>query len=156
VGKRVYWPGSGLEIVEFDLLEIGDDVVFGSRSVIITSSSSVSKKVTFENGCMIADRCVVLPGVTVRKGAVLGSGSLAPEDFELPVGSVWVGSQNGAAVNVAPTDKTYLTKDTVTPFGQAFYQGNANYTVIPLWGIVMYNTIWQAFCTWYAPFRCLM
>ena len=58
----MYWPGSGLEIVEFDLLTVGDDVVFGSRSVVITSSTTCSKKITFEAGCMIADRCVVLPG----------------------------------------------------------------------------------------------
>lgn len=58
----MYWPGSGLEIVEFDLLTVGDDVVFGSRSVVITSSTTCSKRVTFEAGCMIADRCVVLPG----------------------------------------------------------------------------------------------
>jgi hypothetical protein len=48
--------------VEFDLLEVGDDVVFGSRSVVITSSTVASKRVVFEAGCMIADRCVVLPG----------------------------------------------------------------------------------------------
>lgn len=87
-------------------------------------------------------------GVTVCKGAVLGSGSLAPEDFTLPVGSVWVGAQDGCAVNVAPADPTYSTKDTVTPFGRAFYQGKAQYSVVPLWGIVTYNTMWQAFCTW--------
>mmetsp|Transcript_37274 Transcript_37274/g.99245 ORF Transcript_37274/g.99245 Transcript_37274/m.99245 type:complete len:111 (-) Transcript_37274:216-548(-) len=30
VGKRIYWPGSGIEgLVEYDLLEVGDDVVFG-------------------------------------------------------------------------------------------------------------------------------
>ncbi len=56
MGKRVYWPGSGLEIVEFDLLTIGDDVVFGSRSVVITSSTEESKPVVFEAGSMIADR----------------------------------------------------------------------------------------------------
>ena len=35
-------------------------------------------------------RCVVLPGVVLRRGSVLGSGSLAPEDFDMSVGSVWV------------------------------------------------------------------
>ena len=34
----------------------------------------------------MADRCVVLPGVTLGKGSVLGSGSLAPEDFVAAVG----------------------------------------------------------------------
>jgi hypothetical protein len=79
IGKYVYWPGSGLEIVEFDLLEIGDNVTFGSRSIVMTSSAEGSKKVTFESGTMIADRCVVLPGVILRRGSVLGSGSLARE-----------------------------------------------------------------------------
>lgn len=79
VGKYVYWPGSGLEIVEFDLLEIGDNVTFGSRSIVMTSSAEGSKKVTFESDTMIADRCVVLPGVILRRGSVLGSGSLARE-----------------------------------------------------------------------------
>jgi hypothetical protein len=42
--------------VEYDLLEIGDDVVFGSRSVVITSTTKASKKVVFEAGSMVADR----------------------------------------------------------------------------------------------------
>ena len=56
VGKRVYWPGSGLDIVEYDLLEVGDDVVFGSRSVVLTSSAVRSAPVKFESGSMVADR----------------------------------------------------------------------------------------------------
>ena len=68
VGKRVYWPGSGLEIVEYDLLEVGNDVVFGSRSVVLTSSAERSAPVIFEDGSMIADRCVILPGLHLKKG----------------------------------------------------------------------------------------
>lgn len=148
IGKHIYWPGSGLEIVEFDLLEVQDDVVFGSRSVVITSSTVCSKRVVLEAGTMVADRCVILPGVVLRRGAVLGSGSLAAEDMDLPVGSVWVGSQGGCALNVAPADPTYAAKDTLTPFGKAFYQKKATFTVIPLWVIVLYNVLWQALCTW--------
>lgn len=149
VGKNVYWPGSGLDIVEYDLLEVGNDVVFGSRSIVLTSTKIRSAKVIFEDGSMIADRCVILPGVIVRRAAVLGSGSLAHEDMDVPVGSVWVGSTQGSAVNVAPADYSYATRDTTTPFGRAFYQGKAAYKVIPLWAIVLYNTAWQAVCTCY-------
>ncbi|RYG69938.1 hypothetical protein EON64_01440 [archaeon] len=149
IGKRVYWPGSGLELVEFDLLEVGNDVVFGSRSVIITSSTTCSKKVVFEDGAMVADRCVILPGARVKRGAVLGSGALAAEDMVVPVGSIWVGSQNGKALNVAPPDQTYNSCSTLSPFGKAFYKHQASYSVIPLWMIVFYNTTWQAFCTCY-------
>ena len=61
---------------------------------------------------------------------------------------MWVGSQEGCAVMVAPQDLSYATRDTVTPFGRAFYLGQAPYTVIPLWGIFLYNRARQAFCTW--------
>jgi hypothetical protein len=65
------------------------------------------------------------------------------------MGSVWVGSTGGCAVNVAPADPSYKNKDTITPFGRAFYQGLAPYTVIPIWGIVLYSYTWQAVCTVY-------
>jgi acetyltransferase-like isoleucine patch superfamily enzyme len=147
IGKRIYWPGSGLDLVEYDLLEVGDDVVFGSRSVILTSTASRSARVVLEAGSMVADRCVILPGVILGRGAVLGSGSLAGEDMKIPVGSVWVGSRAGAAINVAPADMSYNVKDTISPFGRAFYNGEASYLVIPLWAIVIYNTVWQGICT---------
>ena len=77
VGKYVYWPGSGLEIVEYDLLDVGDCVTFGSRSVVMTSTAKRSDNITFESGSMIADRCVVLPGTKMCQGSILGSGGLA-------------------------------------------------------------------------------
>ena len=55
-GKRVYWPGSGVDIIQFDLFEVGDDVVFGSRSVVLTSSNERCAKVVIESGVMVADR----------------------------------------------------------------------------------------------------
>ena len=146
VGKRVYWPGSGIHIVEYDLLEVGDDVVFGSRSTFKTCSGNKSDRIVLEDGCMIADRCIILPGVTVGRCAVLGSGSLAREDMKFPVGSVWVGSRHGEAVMVKPEDLSVSTKSTLTPFGKAFYNHDAPYYVIPLWLVVFYNFFWRAFC----------
>jgi hypothetical protein len=58
-----------------------------------------------------------------------------------------VGSTNGSAVMVSPSDLSYNVKNTVTPFGRAFYQGKAAYKVMPIWVIAFYNTLWQAFCT---------
>jgi acetyltransferase-like isoleucine patch superfamily enzyme len=149
IGKRVYWPGSGLDIVEYDLLSVGDDVVFGSRSVVMTSTAESSSRIVFEAGCMVADRCVVLPGVRLRRGCVLGSGSLAPEGFEGPMGSMWVGSKGGSTVLVAPEDETYTAKDTQSPFGNAFYGDKAKYFVIPLWMVVPYNFVWHGVCVCY-------
>jgi hypothetical protein len=66
-----------------------------------------------------------------------------------PVGSIWVGSRDGSAIQVSPEDLTYEIKDTTTPFGRAFYEGKASYTVIPLWGVVFINMFWSAVCTCY-------
>lgn len=37
IGQRVYWPGTGLGGLSglFDLLEVGNDVTFGSRSIVM-------------------------------------------------------------------------------------------------------------------------
>lgn len=80
---------------------------------------------------------------------MLGAGSLVAEDFTVPAGSVWVGSQEGSAVMVAPEDRTQATWDTTTSFGRAFYQGKAPYTVIPLWAVAICGALWRSFCTWY-------
>ena len=50
VGKRVYWPGSGLYCLDPELLEIGDDVVFGSRAEIFTTDGIGSAKIVVKDG----------------------------------------------------------------------------------------------------------
>ena len=149
VGKRVYWPGTGIDIVEFDLLEVGDDVIFGSRSVFLASTTSRASPIILEDGCMVADRCVVLPGSTMKRACMLGSGGLAREDFTGGVGSMWVGSRGGTATVVQPENESYNLRDVKSPFGKAFYEGEANYYVFSLCFIVMYNTLWQAVCVCY-------
>lgn len=52
VGKRVYWPGSGLYCLDPEMLEIGDDVVFGSRSEFITSDQFGTGKIRMKDGGM--------------------------------------------------------------------------------------------------------
>ncbi len=50
IGKRIYWPGSGIHCDDPELLEIGDDVVFGSRSEILTNDRLGAKKVVVSSG----------------------------------------------------------------------------------------------------------
>jgi hypothetical protein len=50
VGRRVYWPGSGIYCLDPELLEIGDDVVFGSRSELFTTDRVGSNKIVVEDG----------------------------------------------------------------------------------------------------------
>jgi acetyltransferase-like isoleucine patch superfamily enzyme len=101
VGKRVYWPGTGPSITDFDLVEVGDDVVFGSRSHITTSDSLGSGLVKIGNRAMIADHVVLSPGTTVGDSTVLGSGAYIPRNQECAPGSVWVGNRNGSAVSLS-------------------------------------------------------
>jgi acetyltransferase-like isoleucine patch superfamily enzyme len=92
IGKRVYWPGSSLVCDEPELLEIGNDVVFGSRSELFTSDTLGSAKIRIGNGAMIADRCVLLPGTTVGHKAVMGSGALSKRNGVYENGSTWMGN----------------------------------------------------------------
>lgn len=52
VGKRVYWPGSGIHCPDPELLDIGDDVVFGSRSELFTSDRMGSARISIGAGGM--------------------------------------------------------------------------------------------------------
>ncbi|KAJ7509101.1 AMP-dependent synthetase and ligase [Mycena galericulata] len=116
VGRRVYWPGSGVFPADPELLEIGDDVVFGSRSEIFTSDRLGTAKVVIGDGAMIADRVVLLPGARIGKMTVMGSGALALRDTEYKDGSMWLGQdclEDGTTKD--------LTRPTITPFGRAFY-----------------------------------
>ncbi|KAJ4294227.1 hypothetical protein N0V90_007917 [Kalmusia sp. IMI 367209] len=98
VGKRVYWPGTGPTIQDFPLLDIGNDVVFGSRSHLITSDGNGSDYIRIKQGAMVADRAVLLPGVELGEKIVLGSGALTRRNTHYPAESTWVGSKKGDAV----------------------------------------------------------
>jgi acetyltransferase-like isoleucine patch superfamily enzyme len=93
IGKRVYWPGSGVYCPDPELLEIGDDVVFGSRSELFTTDAIGSGKIIVGAGAMIADRCVLLPGVTVGRNTVMGSGCLTKRGAHYADNSTWIGSR---------------------------------------------------------------
>ncbi|KAI8337869.1 hypothetical protein BC941DRAFT_352090 [Chlamydoabsidia padenii] len=151
IGKRVYWPGSGIRVVEYDLLNIGNDVVFGSRTHVLCSDAVESAPVTVGDGAMVADRCVLLPGSSIGRKAVLGSGGLLKKHFKISPGSTWVGSRGGNAYKFSDGDDDNNEKnqqqenDTVTPFGRAFYENKATYFVAPLLLLVPYNFFMQVF-----------
>ena len=152
IGKRVFWPGrqpvfSG----EFDLLEVGDDVVFGSRTSILFSTVASCEKVVLCAGSNISDNCIVLPGSIVGKNAVLGSNSVCPAGWYLPEGSVWFGASKSkpsclewgiephntkgwiAAENIN-NGRIQMKGDATTlrPFGKALYLRQATYFVWPI------------------------
>ncbi|TBU29893.1 acetyl-CoA synthetase-like protein [Dichomitus squalens] len=143
IGKRVYWPGSGVYCPDPELLEVGDDVVFGSRSEAFTTDAHGSGKIIVKSGAMIADRVVLLPGVSVGKRAIMGSGALAKRDMTYADGSVWMGSEGGEAVCFKSGSKEATDDEspTITPFGRAFYKREATYFVFPYPLLVSINTL---------------
>jgi hypothetical protein len=50
IGRRVYWPGSGIYCLDPELLEIGDDVIFGSRSELFTTDRIGTGRILIEAG----------------------------------------------------------------------------------------------------------
>ena len=159
VGKRVFWPGRQPVFTgEFDLLEIGDDVVFGSRSSLICTTIDSCEKIVLCAGANISDNTVVLPGSIIGKNAVLGSNSVCPRGRYLPEASVWFGSRGGEPVMLekgveeeasgqaklaaeVDSQKLQLEGDssTLRPFGRAFYNGEADYFVYPIVLINMFT-----------------
>ncbi|PKS07245.1 hypothetical protein jhhlp_005847 [Lomentospora prolificans] len=103
VGKRVYWPGTGPAVGDYHLVDVGDDVVFGSRSHFITSDGTSSEPVVIGNNAMIADRVTLLPGVTVGDGTTMGSGALTRRNGLYSPGGTYVGSKGGDAVCLSLT-----------------------------------------------------
>ncbi|KEY66575.1 hypothetical protein S7711_01869 [Stachybotrys chartarum IBT 7711] len=98
VGKRVYWPGTGPSIDDYHLLDIGNDVVFGSRAHLVTSDGIGSERITVQDGAMIADRVCLLPGVNIGKGTTMGSGALTKRGKAYADQGTYVGSKGGDAV----------------------------------------------------------
>ena len=164
VGKRVFWPGQQpIFSGEFDLLEIGDDVVFGSRSAIFFTTRDSCEKVILCAGSNVADNCVVLPGGIIGKNAVLGSNSLCPTGRYLPESSVWLGSKGcepsclERGVDIESTGPIMSSNvreaklpmlgdaSTLRPFGKAFYLGKASYHVWNLPSIITFTTIAKIF-----------
>ncbi|UJR19404.1 hypothetical protein I4U23_022534 [Adineta vaga] len=105
---------------------------------------------------MIADRCVLLPGVTVERNTIMGSGSLGKENTTYPAGSIWIGSKEGNAVlwSHGEEQESTMKTETITPFGKAFYKHvKTGFWVMPLWLHVIYNLSLNIFRTiiWSSP-----
>jgi acyl-CoA synthetase (AMP-forming)/AMP-acid ligase II/acetyltransferase-like isoleucine patch superfamily enzyme/acyl carrier protein len=164
VGKRVFWPGhqpvfSG----EFDLLQIGDDVVFGSRTVIICTSRESCDKVIFCAGANVSDNTVVLPGGIIGKNAVLASNTVCPAGRYLPESSIWLGSTGGEPILLEPGTEENASapmlscdvkkealpmqgdETTLRPFGKAVYNRQANYFVWTPIMMICFNVLSNIF-----------
>lgn len=131
VGDRIYWPGSGHHLIEYDLFVCGDDVTFGSRSALLHCDGKMSKRITIEDGCTVGDRCFLSPGTIVQRNAVLGSGTTTVPDFVAPPGSTWIGFDGTRPIEVDAGKLQQANESTSRPFGRALQDGSPAYRVWP-------------------------
>jgi acetyltransferase-like isoleucine patch superfamily enzyme len=94
-------------------LTIGDDVSVSADVSIITiaklatnKTSAEAKRVVIEDNVWIGTRAVIMPGVTIGRGAVVGAGSVVLRDVP-PLGVV-VGSPARAVGSRAEEEAAYL------------------------------------------------
>lgn len=111
VGKRVYWPGTGPSIGDYHLLDIGNDVVFGSRAHLVTSDGIGSETIKVGDRAMIADRVTLLPGVEVGEKTTMGSGALTRRNRYYADGGTYVGSKHGDAVCLSTGSNVSMKKE---------------------------------------------
>lgn len=98
VGKRVYWPGTGPYIGDYHLLNVGNDVVFGSRAHLITSDGVGSEPILIRDRAMVADRVCLLPGVEIGERTTMGSGALTGRGNKYEAGATYMGSKGRDAI----------------------------------------------------------
>ena len=134
-GQRVFWPGSGLEVVEYDLLSVGDDCVFGSRSTFMCGDALENAPIELRAGSNVADRCVLLPGVTLGTNACLGSGALAAKSTTYGPGCVTVGSWQGETVVLDEGSAAAEAAGSRKAFGRTFYGSKADGTNTATWRV---------------------
>lgn len=125
VGKRVYWPSVGPAVSDFDLVEVGNDVVFGSRSHIITSDGYGRDRVVIGDGTMVGDRAVALPGTTIGREVMIGSGALLRRNGDYPAHTIWTGSKGGDAVQF-PSSSSIPNSTAPTLVGSGSSSGNSD------------------------------
>lgn len=117
-GKRIYWPSVGPSLPDFDLIEVGNDVVFGSRSTLLTSDGYGRDRIVIGDGAMVGDRVVASPGVTIGREAMIGSGALLRRNGDYPANTIWTGSKGGDAVQF-PTSSSVPISTAPTVVGSS-------------------------------------
>ncbi len=96
------WINLGCYLELNALVQLGDHVNIGPDVMILTGSHEMGTEgcragrfttlpVTIDSGAWIGARCVILPGVTIGKGAVIAAGTTVHRD--VPPNIIMIGTQ---------------------------------------------------------------
>ena len=131
VGKHVYWPLSGLITPMHDLVEVGDDAVWGAHHSIITVKGNKLMPVKIGPGANPLDRCILGPGCVIGRNALVGTGSFVDAEVDVPDGAVFLGD------STLEVSAARAKADTIKPYGMAHEK--ASYWLVPdlLWPLVL-------------------
>ena len=92
------WIGDDVNLYSLGEIEIRKNVVISQKSYLCTGSHDYSKinfpiyakKITIEDECWIATDVYIAPGITIRKGAIVGARSSVFKD--LKGSKIYIGS----------------------------------------------------------------
>ena len=93
-----------VEVLEFDLLSVGRDSVFGSNVTVCPTDHIENRKVIMQNGAQVLDHSTIMPGCVVAKGALCGSSTVGPKFHKFPPLSISTGNQGGKPVQLRILD----------------------------------------------------
>jgi maltose O-acetyltransferase len=90
IGERC-WVNAGCYFDVSDRVDIGDDVAIGQQVLLLTQSHQVGRPtrragslitgpIRIANGCWLGARSVVLPGVSIGRGAIVAAGAVVTAD----------------------------------------------------------------------------
>lgn len=82
INKNVLLDGRGTYLIIGDNVDIAQDVMIWSLTHDVNSPSheAIKKKTEIEDHVWIGTRSIILAGVKIRKGAVVGAGSVVSKD----------------------------------------------------------------------------
>eukprot|EP01060_Flectonema_neradi_P035778 TRINITY_DN667_c1_g2_i1.p1 TRINITY_DN667_c1_g2~~TRINITY_DN667_c1_g2_i1.p1 ORF type:complete len:2206 (+),score=387.95 TRINITY_DN667_c1_g2_i1:56-6673(+) len=89
-----------VDIIEFDLLEVGKDCVFGSKVSVNPTDHIESRKVIMQRSAQVLDHSTLMPGCIVGRGALCGSSTIGSKFYRFPPLSISTGNQEGKPVQL--------------------------------------------------------
>jgi len=86
--------------IEFDLISIERNVVFGASVLLVNTEHCRSEPLTLRQGACVLDHSCIMPGVSIPEGALLGSFTVVPTGKRLEAMTVYTGCDNGTCVRL--------------------------------------------------------